>query len=347
MKFENVKTIKEYILSKVSEEQIFAYYLDIPISDIITSLNNSSYRILNKHRYEENPSLRFVNRTKLKTLDYGSRIWSGDCFQIAGNVLRKNCNDRLEFMYILNHIVKNMINQNIQFISTELPKTDVNRNLTEINILIKPFSKFDYNFYNKYNIRNESIINTFAVENYWINNELNKYNYSTSDPCYAYYIGKIKNIILWKLYFPFRKKGVRFITNNKLCIENIIEIKGNRILILTKSKKDEFLLKQIFKDLNISIVDVYSLLSETAILTDEIYKYLKDKYKCIVTLLDNDTQGKEATNLYINKYNICPYFLVGQLEQLSKDITDTSRDKGYNFTVELVKEGYNNLINTL
>lgn len=342
MKFDNVQTIKEYILSNVREEVIFSYYLDIPVSDIIESLSNPSFKVKNKHRFEQNPSVRFTNRNKLRMTDYGSRAWCGDCFHIAGLVLRKDCNDSREFMYILNHIIEALIKKNITYIPIDLPTTTTKTELTKIDILVKDFSKDDYKYFNQYHIRNESLINTFSIENYWINNVINDYKYTKLNPAFAYYLGKIDNTILWKLYFPFKKES-RFITNNKICIENINEIKGNRFLILTKSQKDKILLRQIFKDLNITTVDVYSTLSESVHIPDNILMYLYTKYTTIFSMFDNDKAGSEAIQYLAKTSKIYPFFFVGKsVINFSKDITDTSKDYGYDYVLNLIKESYLN-----
>jgi len=347
MRFADIKTIKEYILSKITEELIFSYYLDIPVSDIIDSINNASSKVRNKHRFEQNPSVKFVNNGKLRMKDFGSRQWCGDCFHIAGLVLRRDCNDSRDFMYILNHIIENLVNKDIKYITIDVPLT-INKGFTKIDVLVKDFNKCDYNYFNQYHIRNESLINIFPVENYWIDNVINKYQYSKSDPCYTYYLGNTNNDILWKLYFPYRKpKDVRFITNNKICIENINEIKGNRILILTKSQKDKILLRQIFKDLNITIVDVYSTLSETIHIPEDILRYLRSKYNNIYSLFDTDSAGIDATNYLLATHNIYPYLLVGQYSKLAKDPSDTSKQYGYNHILNIIKERYINIINGL
>ena len=344
MKFDNIKTIKEYILSNTTEEAIFSYYLDISVSDIKESINNQSIKIRNKHRFEQNPSIVFTYRNKLKMIDFGSRAWTGDCFHIAGNILGKNCNDGRDFMFILNHIIENIIKSNTKYISIDTPVTYIPKELTKIEILTKDFIKSDYNYFNQFNIRNNSIINTFVIQNYWINDNLNTYEYSKNDPCYAYYLGKIQDTILWKLYFPLRKEN-RFICNNKICIENINEIKGNKFLILVKSQKDKLLLRQIFKDLNINIVDVYSVNSENIIIPDNIIKFIRNKYNKIFSAFDNDKAGIESTNLLVASYNIYPIFLKGcSAYNYSKDITDTSRDYGYDNILKLIEYVYLNII---
>ncbi len=345
MKFTNIKSIKEYILSNVTEERIFSYYLDIPVSDIIDSINNPSVKIQNKHRSERNPSIRFENNNKLKMIDYGSRAWTGDCFQIAGNILRRDCNNSSDFMIILNDIIENLIKSNIRYIPIDIPVTTKKSELLEISILTRDLVRDDYNYYNSYNIKQSSLINVFAIKNYWLNGVLNKYEYSRYDPCYAYYLGKIKDTILWKLYFPYRKYD-RFITNNRICIENIHELTGNRFLIITKSIKDKILLKQILSDLNIQTVDVTNLRSESVTLSDDILDLIKLKYDTAFTLLDNDKAGKDAENIIAARASIYPFFLVGQTHlNYSKDLTDTSKEYGYPHVLELIKHCYINVIN--
>lgn len=342
MKFTDIKTIKQYVLENTTEEAIFAYYLDVSVSDIIDSIQHKC-KIRNKHRFEANPSVVFNNRHKLKMVDYGSRIWSGDCFHIVGVILGKNCNEGKDFMYILQHIIDNVIKSNTNYIPIDVPMSEEKKELTQIDILVRDFNNSDYAYFNKFNIRKESLVNMFPLKGYWINNQPCYYKYVSSDPCYCYYLGKIQDTILWKLYFPLRKTN-RFITNNRISIENITELKGNRFLIITKSQKDKILLKQIFKDLRITTVDICCTLSESVLIPDNIINYLKSKYNKLFSAFDNDNAGNEATN-YLASKNIYPIFLVGCLPMAySKDISDTSRDYGYNHILTMIEEIYNKII---
>ena len=340
--------IKQYILSKVSEEAIFSYYLQLPISDITDSITKSNKKIKNIYRNEKNPSVKFEysNSGKLKMIDYGSKLWCGDCFHIAGVILNKDCNNNKGFMMILNDILQNVVNDKNYYIPIDKPIINQNPNkIKTIELLSQPFTIFDNNYFKQFHIKPESIKNTFAVNHYWIEGKMNIYEYSEKDPCYAYFIDNLENNVLWKLYFPLRTK-VKFITNCPLPIEGLTQLKGNKYLIITKSKKDKFLLDQIFRDLNIKNIDVTTVLSESINVSKEIINYLKSKYKLILTIFDNDECGNEQTEYFAGTHYIYPFFFWGiKGENQSKDVSDTSRDYGYKHIVSLVRDNYINLLN--
>lgn len=348
MKFQESKEIKQYILNRVSEITIFSYYLQIPASDINESIAKTNKKIKNVWRGEKDPSIRFEynSQSKLRMIDYGSKLWTGDCFHIAGVVLNRNSNNPIDFKYILNDIIQNLLNDNTNYIPIDKPIISIKENkIKKIDILTQSFSKFDFNFFSQFHIRNNSIKNTFVVQNYWIDNVQNIYEYSEKDPCYAYFIDKLNDQILWKLYFPFRKK-TRFLTNNPISIEGLQQLKDNDYLIITKSRKDKMLLDQIFIDLNISNVDVVALHSESIYVPDNIIKYLKSKYKEIFSIFDNDKAGIECTQNFASNYAIYPYLFGGKShENLSKDVTDTAKDYGYKHILTIIRTNYINLIN--
>jgi hypothetical protein len=349
MKFYNLNKLKEYIFSKITEIDIFSYYLNISNSDIINSINNSS-KIKNHFRVEKNPSIEFKysNSGKLRMIDYGSRIWCGDCFHIAGLILNKNSNDNKDFIYILKDIINNVICDKTEYsisITNDNIKQQQN-DFTKIDILTQDFTQFDYNYFKQYHIRQESIKNIFVVKQYWINNKLNLYNYNQNDPCFAYFLDKYHDKIIWELYFPLRKNGMKFLTNNSIPIKSITQLKPNKYLIITKSKKDKILLEQIFNDLDIIDVSIAQIHSESVNMTQDIIDYLKKLYKVILTIFDNDDCGKEQTNYFAAKFLIYPFPFQGGLDmKLSKDISDTSKDYGYNYILNIVRLSYIKLIN--
>lgn len=346
MKFDNIGNIKEYILSKVSEEQIFSHYLHISTSDITESINYGC-KVKNTQRNDSNASVQFkFNGRKVKMLDYGSRVYNGDCFHIVGLCLFKDCNKPKDFMYILNHIIESMIDKNIQYIHTEKQISKKNKQF-QIEIEPRRLSGFDYNYFKQYLIRAETIdkSNVNVVDNYHLNGELNFYRYNQTDPCYGYFIDNLPTS-LWKLYFPLRNKNkLKFITNNLAPIEGFRFLKPNKNLILTKSNKDKLLLKQVVNDLNIRNTEVGNVSSEsTIIFDDDLVNWLNKRYDKVFTLFDTDEAGLDATNYCIAKYNYTPFlFLSGVAELTKKDLTDTAKVTDYKYILNTILTNYNKI----
>ena len=81
-----------------------------------------------------------------------------------------------------------------------------------------------------------------------INGRFTNYTNSYKDPCYKYNV----NHKFIKLYFPNRLRHSsvpRFITNNILPMDDIVDIVHSNDIILCKSIKDKMLLLQMLESL--------------------------------------------------------------------------------------------------
>ena len=78
--------------------------------------------------------------------------------------------------------------------------------------------------------------------------------------------------------------------------------------------------------------------SETQFISDEILEELKQRFKYIVLLFDNDETGISFTNKIKRKYTwIKPFIIPRKYE--AKDISDFYKKYGYDKTLALIKEG--------
>ena len=147
---------------------------------------------------------------------------------------------------------------------------------------------------------------------------MSPYRYTGCDPCYAYRVNPNKI----KLYFPFRtKKDIRFITNNRVPIENIDNIKKADYTIIIKSIKDKILFDRIITEKNIKNIQILSAASETVNIPNDIHTVIS-KYTNkdnIYSLFDNDSAGIKG---------------MIHLGYDSKDPTDMVKKYGYNKVYE-------------
>lgn len=340
------KITKDYILSKVSQEDIFSYYLNIPIATIKECINHN-YKINSPLREgDDNPSFgfRYNNTGKLKARDFAGYFW-GDCFDAVAIILSAKYNKVIkvnnpkDFNFILNDIYKITLG--------ELPNPtalDIVKKLpTNIEILNRDWNNADIKYWSKFGINMQILTyyNVIPINNYWINRDVNpdpKYYYNKIDPCYAYYHGRTldgQNKI--KLYFPTRDKNIRpRILSNYSSMEGLNKLRHNDILIITKSYKDVMSIIStyyIMPEGMFSIgrqIDAVSVFSESVYPSENEMQFLKERYKTIFTFMDFDLTGIRMTNKLRKKYDTIPIFLTNgrfkSEDYKAKDFSDYARN---------------------
>ncbi len=362
--------IKDYILKNIDQVRIFEYYGNkygngLSIHDINKSIIINSYLVRNPLRNDPNPSMSFYKEMKngefkVIATDFGNSFYSGDCFHFAGIALKLNSNNPKHFIKICKHIIENVTNQ-ISISTQSLPVTYRENQEVLIDIGIRNWNNKDFRYWFSYGITKERIesniipIQTFEL---MINGESRlRYYYTYNDPCYAYYLGNMKNIERYKLYFPFRKKNPRFITNNTLSIDDIKYMKPCETVIFIKSIKDRILLSQILNELYIISIQVIAISSENSRFSKDELNIINKFYKYKYSLFDNDKTGLDNMIWYKQEYGIMPLYLINGIRNISpeiiptqlinddviihkdipKDLSDISKRLGYNSAYKIVE----------
>lgn len=336
----SAKLTKTYVLSKVSQETIFATYLSIDIN-IVKRCINTNELIISPLRCDNHPTcgFKYDNCGKLKFRDFAGYIW-GDCFDIAALVINNiykinlQINNKKDFISVLRHITltfkdifygeekdENLIN------SIDNAIIAIRKQKPIIELVVRQWNEADKEYWAKCGVTLQHLNLNFVypVEQYYINRNVNpepKYYYNIFDPCYAYSLGKDRHGINGiKLYFPLRGKdsNTRFITNcNHL--EGIYNLDRNDYdyIILTKSSKDRLSIGCSIKTMSSlyggfdKIIGVINIPHETYKLKEHEYNWLSKKLNVngmLVSLMDNDRVGKtEAIWLY-KHYKIIPILI--------------------------------------
>jgi hypothetical protein len=327
--------LREQILSLISQEDIFEFYLGVSKYDINYCLQKRSNKVNNPDRIDLHPSLGFieyVNKDGDRVLycrDFAEDVYRGDCFTIAALKLGRVITKPNDFIFVCEHIIKHLIlKQNIKFSGDKmLPKRAFIKSY-------EPRTKFTIDYTYEYSIEfvkywsrilftdTEPTLrekNIYQAQRVFIDDILD-YIYSSKNFAIVYHFGTFKNNDLVKVYTPNDK--VRFKTNNKIELEAILELTGNDILIICKSRKDAVVLYSIAKHLGIDNIHFTSITSESTYLTDEnLVKYIQNKYKKIYTWLDWDNVGILFSYYLDNKYGFKPLFIANNKEvELSSEL---------------------------
>lgn len=305
---------KEYVFSRITQEQIFEKYLGVKVqtkTHFVNPLRNDK-RVTCKFKYFG---------YNLIFTDF-SGWFSGNCIKFVMFLFGLNYHEALK------KIVEDIEFTGIIYNYKNVNKEKINEK-SNIKIIKRNFNNLDAKYWKSFYISSETlkIFNVFAVKNIIVNDK-NIYYYKKSDLAYAYFFDN-DNI---KVYFPFRKQ-FRFLSNTN-CIQGYNQLQENgEILVITKSYKDVMVLYE----LGISSI---AFQNEIVIPDIKIIEHLKQKFKKIYLFYDFDLTGIRTSNKIKKQFGIKPLFLTNgkfnTIDYKAKDISDYIKIYGKESTIKLI-----------
>lgn len=319
------KLTKDYILSKITQEQIFEYYLNVPVD---TSGLIKIPRVL---RIDNNPtgSFYYNMHNKLRFRDMAGGFW-GDCFDLVAYLSQVDATNKKGFITVLERIAKDFkihAYENGVFKSLPFEMTNnVVKTKTKKLIDIRPrdFTVNDAKFWLQGNVGRKGIDKFYvkACEYIWLNNEL-VYTNNPFDPAYAYYFGTdaqgIKN---FRIYFPFRK-DYRFMSNCSP-LQGYKQLEPDYIGLITKSYKDVI-------SLNSFSIQSVAPSSESVLMSRAEWNSIKYTCSHWFSLMDYDIAGIKMMYKLRKEYNIPPLYFSNPRIFKSNDKNRTIVKKGLIF----------------
>lgn len=294
----------DYILSRVSEYDIYSHYLG---KFKVGAIYNSPFR------KDKNPSfgIYYSKRTKqLLFKDHGT----GEC----GNVIKfvqlytglTNYND------ILKDIVEKLkITNSTKLVSSKqyIPSTE-----TVIGVVRQEFTDVDKKYWGQFNI-SERTLKHFRVNSikYYLCNGIVKGIYKNDNPMYAY---KVYNH--FKIYRPLADKYTKWRNNlTEYDIQGYDQLvqKGD-VLIITKSMKDVMCLYEMG-------IPAISPSSESTFIPEDVLKLLKSRFKRILILFDRDEAGVKQSRKISLKTGLNTLFIHKKYK--AKDVSDAVKQHGF------------------
>lgn len=335
---------KESIFSKITQKQVFEYYLNISITNLLDGTE-----FCNPLRKDHCPTCTFkVYPNNLYPEKYiiWFRDWSDnkgyDCIGLVQKIAN-NCSfydalclishhfhllsgqDDLAFKYILD----------ADSIRKLYSKSQIS---TQLRIKKIPFERNHLDYWKQYNLDLEDLEDDVtAIKCYWlITKESENRFIPKGNLGFAYLFGGYD----YKIYNPLAdiKKGeIKHLHTNINILQGENKLEFNKdLLIITSSYKDVKVLRKIEKLYSMNYETVASM-SESTIPNKVKVEYYKTKYRNIVLYYNNDKAGIE--NMKSQSEILGINYIVHDLN-LPKDISDISKYNGFDKAVETI----NNLI---
>ena len=162
---------------------------------------------------------------------------------------------------------------------------------TFIQIEAKEFSEPELKWWGSFGITKDILhrFKVYSCSTVFLNGNIYAQSAQHS-PIYGYYFGKKENIEQWRIYMPKRKE-FRFIGNvSTKTIQGYKQLaKTGKLVVITKSMKDVMCLYSLG-------IPAIAPNSETQFVSDKVLEELKQRFKYIVLLYDNDLTGVRFTN---------------------------------------------------
>jgi len=317
---------KDFLFSKVSEENIFCNYLKIS--------NISKKLVRNITRTDRRPTCGFY-RNQNGTLimhDFAT----GEYF---------NCISLVMKLYKCSyHKALDIIASDFGIIDTDKPPKVIrdipkfeDTKITQIQVELTDFTDADLKWWNQYGISKKTLAKyrVFCCKSIFLNGEL--YCCRTqSNPIYGYYFGRKGDLEQWRIYFP-KRNTMRFMGNvSTKTIQGFKQLpQTSKLLVITKSMKDTMVLYEL------GIASI-SPNSETQFVSDKMMEELRSRFKYIVLLYDNDETGIVFSNKIHKKFPFLNVFFIPKSSG-AKDISDYYKMYGLIETQNLIKQGINYL----
>ena len=297
----NIQLSKEAVLKKISEYQIFSYYLGRDFKSGIVM--NSPFRQDDKPSF----SLFTDKRGTIRYKDFGTGE-SGDCFSFIQKkfnihffdaLIQINSDFNLELMY-----------SQYGYKSREYTgyRTDIKQlNFVpkrSINVKTQAFTFVDENYWGQYGIDKNllKIYNVFSCKCVFVGDRTVA-TYVNNNPIYGYLFYK-DNEYTWKIYRPLSLTGYKWMSNtNRTIFQGWDQLpRKSNMLIITKALKDVMVLRTL------GFTSV-ALQNEITNIKDTVTHELYERFNDIYILNDFDLTGVKGANKLRKRYGFKPIFL--------------------------------------
>lgn len=324
----------EYILSRLTQEEIFEHYLGIePVFNVL---------FCSPIRSDKKPTCNF--KWVGSYLQY--RDWAEtnmyNCFGIVMKLYNCSYHESLEIIYEdlidgTDKRIRHMADSSVRLHNLGVSRGKQSKKKINISFS-KYWQKEVVDYLKSYHLSSDQIrkFQFYPVKVVWLDGR-KIYTYNPNDPAFAYYFGKAEDgQERWKVYF-FTRRDYRFLGNTNR-INGWIQLPENgKQLVITKSLKD------------VACLDIFNIPSiamqnEVTIPYDYIIEELNQRFDTIVSLYDFDKTGVTNAHKLKRLYDI-PYLFFtngrfGTKDYGVKDFSDFVQLNGIQKTKQFLNENF-------
>lgn len=302
----------DYILSRVSEYDIYARYLG---QFKVGYIYNSPFR------KDNNPSFgifRSKKTGKLLFKDHGNGL-CGDVIKFVQEFTGiTNYND------LLNQIVKDLSIKNDTILKST--KEQEKSNETVIGVVRQDFTEVDKQYWKQFGITLDTLkkYNVSSIK-YYLCNGIVKGIYKEENPMFAY-----KVYDKFKIYKPYGDKYTKWRNNlTEYDIQGYEQLpESGDLLIITKSLKDVMCLREMG-------YNAVSPSSESTFIPNKALEVLQKRFKRILLCFDRDAPGVKNMRKISLKTGLNGFLVHKKFH--SKDISDAVKNNGFDIIKNWLK----------
>ena len=312
---------KDYILSKIQEEEIWTHY-GVPAKKGL---------FCSKLRQDRHPtcSLFRTKNGKLVMKDFGSN-WCGDCFAYVSALYNISFNQTLRTIANDFGLIKSNLEKHSAQCKYNGEKIEESKEAI-IQVEVRDYQQYELDWWAKYGITENTLkkFRVFSCKNVFLNSNL--FHIETDKQLvFGYYGGIKEGTEQWRIYFPGRKK-FKFISNwkaSQIQGARMLPKEGGDVLVITKSLKDVMCLYEYG-------IPAIAPNSENLFVTDKQFEKLKKAFKHIILFYDNDCAGVTGMNKIRKQHpEVISMFIPRKYE--AKDLSDFRKKYGVKKTQELI-----------
>lgn len=308
---------RDFVLSRVTEEMIFARYLGEPVEF------NTRYK--SPLRDDSNPTCTFKLRNGRLMFKDWSGHFAGDCFAFVMSMFG------VSFMEALKLISQdfNLIEKKAIYKATK-QSSNFSSSKRKLDVNILPHTRENCEYWIKLGVTKKTLLKfrVYPVKYLFLDGELN-YSWRDNNPGYVYVLKKGE----YKVYFPYQR-DFRFICNSFIA-QGVDLLEPADICVITKSYKDVLCLYELG-------IKSFAMANEVVLPTEEQIQWLRSRYNTILSLYDFDLTGIKTANQMRKKFNIQPFFLTngrfGTENFHAKDLSDYITLHGFEKTKKDFKD---------
>ncbi len=319
---------REYLLARVTEEDIFTFYLHLEVK--------TGFHFLSPLRKDHKPTCSFKygtdGRPRFKDWAHNTSV---DCFDLVGKMFRLGYTktiQKIAYDMGLSDIPVDAEKQELHNERSTIGQRLHQRSVHTINVSTKDLTKADLAYFDQFGIGRDTLSRYWvgSVGTLWLDNKQIHWG-SDSDPGICYYFGNDKTgRELWKIYF-YKRDTHRFLCNTSR-LQGFLQLpeSGDRVII-TKSMKDVMTLHELE-------IPAIAPQGETVVIKRPVINILSQRFKEIYSLYDWDITGVQAAQRLRKEFDIPSIFTH---KWGAKDVSDLVKSKGMLFVADLVEEFIN------